>query len=288
LPYYGRVSALALDPIEKKPLYHFRLGTQIFSVGFLGCNLRCPFCQNWEISQSVDASSRLVEPAELIRLAGASGAGAVAYTYSEPLVHIEYVIESMRLAREAGIANVLVTNGCVLEKPARAVLARCDAANVDLKAADPRTYGQVLGGDFEAVKAFIALAISLGVHVEATTLVVPGMNGSEAEIAECAAFLSALSPDLPYHLSGYHPDYNYREPATSPSLLARLAGTARESLRYVYVGNVPGESNDTRCPSCGALVVERRGYRIDTAGLVRSVSGEARCVACSAPLPFRF
>jgi pyruvate formate lyase activating enzyme len=288
LPFYGRISAVNVDPIEKKPLYHFRPGSSVFSVGFVGCNLRCPFCQNWEISQSVNAPTRRIEPSELIALAASSGSGAVAYTYSEPLVHIEYVIDSMRLAREAGLANILVTNGCVREEAARAALALCDAANVDLKSYRAGTYSKTLGGDLETVKRFIAVAAELGVHVEATTLVVTGMNDEEEEIGDCAAFLASVSRELPYHLSAYHPDFHYAEPATNAASLARFAETARKRLAYVYVGNLFGASNDTRCPSCGTTVVGRRGYRIDSSGLTRDSEGIPRCRNCSEPLPFRF
>ena len=287
LPFYGQLSAINVDPMEKKPLYHFRPGSSVFSVGFVGCNLRCPFCQNWEISQSTDVRTRRMESADLISLAAASGTGSIAYTYSEPLVHVEYLIESMGLAREAGLANVLVTNGCVTDEAAREVLALCDAANVDLKSGNPATYSAALGGDLDAVKRFIAIALELGVHTEATTLVVTGMNDSEDEIRTCAGFLSSLSSDLPYHLSAYHPDYRYRECATDTAELFRFAGIAREALNYVYVGNAADETNDSKCPSCGKTVVARRGYRIDTSGLVPDAAGGARCAACAAPLPFR-
>ncbi len=285
LPFYGRLSAIAVDPIEKKPLYHFRPGSSVFSVGFVGCNLRCPFCQNWEISQSTDAAGPSVAPAELIGQAVSSGTGAIAFTYSEPLVHIEYLLDAMALARKAGIAVVLVTNGCILEEPAREVLALCDAANIDLKTWDEDAYRNTLGGDAASVRRFIELAVSSGVHTEATTLVVTGFNDDEAQIRLCADFLSSLSADIPYHLSAYRPEYRYREAPTDPRLIVRFAAAAREKLNYVYVGNIPGEANDTRCPACGAVAVSRRGYLIDLLGLSVDEKGAAHCAACGSPLP---
>jgi len=287
LPFYGRITAANLDPMEKKPLYHFRPGSSVFSVGFTGCSLRCPFCQNWEIARRTDAPTRLLEPSELVSLARKSGAGAIAYTYSEPLVHLEFIMETMELARRSGIANVLVTNGFANAEAAGAALEFCDAANIDLKSGRKDTYERELGGGLDAVKDFIALAFSRGVHTEVTTLVVTDLNDDEEEIRSCAEFLCSLSPDIPYHLSAYHPDYEYRAPSTDPAVLARCAAIARASLRYVYVGNLIGESNSTRCPRCGAVVVKREKYRVDAAGLVRDGAGTARCRACAETLPFR-
>jgi pyruvate formate lyase activating enzyme len=232
LPFYGRVSALSVDPIEKKPLFHFRPGSSILSVGFVGCNLRCPFCQNWEISQSTDASTRELSPEYLVAEALAARSFGLAYTYSEPLVHFEYVLEAMKKAREAGLANVLVTNGCILEEPAREILALTDAANVDLKAYSADNYRRVLGGELESVTRFIEVAVELGVHVEATTLVVPGLNDGQKETDACIDFLSGVSQDLPWHLSAYRPEYRWKAPRrrrtpsdASPSAQGASCGT---------------------------------------------------------------
>jgi len=288
LPYWARVSSLALDPMEKKPLYHFRPGTGVLSVGFVGCNLACPFCQNWTISQSTDAATRLLEPVALVQEAERIGARSLAYTYSEPLIHFEYLVQAMRLARDKGISNVLVTNGCILEGPARELLALTDAANVDLKSGKRETYTRVLGGDLETTERFIALAYEAGVHLEATTLVVPNLNDSPAEIDHCADFLAALSPDLPWHLSAYHPDFRWQSPPTEPEVLELMATNARKKLRYVYVGNVWGGTNDTRCPECGHSVIRRDGYRIDTSGLKKDPKTQNHtCAHCGARLPIR-
>jgi pyruvate formate lyase activating enzyme len=290
IPYYARVSALNIDPIEKKPLYHFKPGSSILSVGFVGCNLRCPFCQNWEISQSTDAATRELSPAALVAAAQAARSFGIAYTYSEPLIHLEYVVEAMERAHEAGLANVLVTNGCILEPPAREILALADAANVDLKAYSAETYERILGGDLESVTRFITIAAELGVHVEVTTLVVPGLNDAEQETDACADFLASISVDLPWHLSAYRPEYKWKAPPTPSETLRRIATRARNKLRYVYVGNVAFESNDTVCPHCAAVAVRRRAYKVDASGLRYEDGPQGKiclCAGCGEPLPFK-
>ncbi|GHV87305.1 AmmeMemoRadiSam system radical SAM enzyme [Spirochaetia bacterium] len=234
LPYCGYITAIARDPIEKKPLYHFRPGSSILSLGFAGCNLRCPFCQNWRISQIAGiggnaAPGRYLSPAEAVALASAEpGKRQIAYTYSEPLVHAEYLIDCMKLARAQGIANVLVTNGCINEQAAAEILPLTDAANIDLKCFSEETYAKVLGGNLPAVLNFIRMAHDAGVHTEITTLVIPGLNDSEGELDQCAAFIAGLSnknewsfasqaklrgtsalAEVPWHLSAYHPDYRW-------------------------------------------------------------------------------
>jgi pyruvate formate lyase activating enzyme len=283
LPLYGFITALAEDPIEKKPLYHWRPGSSILSAGFAGCNLHCPFCQNWHISQASrkPAGSRL-SPEEFISSAASAGCTQIAYTYSEPLVHIEYLLNCMTLARKAGMANILVSNGCINPEPAEAVLALTDAANIDLKCFSEANYARILGGDLSAVCAFIETAYRR-VHLELTTLVVPGLNDGEAELRRCAAFIADLSPSIPWHLSAYHPDWRWDAPPTDPRRLAGAARQARKTLSYVYTGNIAGD-NDTPCPRGGGILVSRRGYRIDTAGLTGKSGSAYRCARCGEPL----
>jgi pyruvate formate lyase activating enzyme len=289
LPYYGCISSISMDPIEKKPLYHFRPGSSIFSVGFLGCNLHCPFCQNWEISQQTDIQFRTVEPAELIQLAVHSGSRAIAYTYSEPLVHIEYLLEAMTEARKQGLANVLVSNGCILEKPARDVLALTDAANIDLKSFNSETYAKKLGGDLGTVCRFLELAYEMGVHLEVTSLIVTGINDSLAEAEGMIEFLAGLSQDIPWHLSAYHPAYKWREPATKPALLQQIKDMVRGKLSFVYVGNVWGEANSTPCTYCGKVLIERQGYVISTPNLEFNKESQSYfCAHCGKPAPIRY
>lgn len=278
LPYAGRLSAISIDPIEKKPLYHFHPGREILSVGFVGCSFRCPFCQNYRISQSTHAGTRYMAPAELVSTAAGNGSFGIAYTYSEPTVHFEYVTETARLAREAGLKNVLVSNGFLNPEPAREVLSLMDAANIDLKSFNAEFYRRELGGTLESVLEFLKAASAL-THLEVTTLVIPGKNDSEPELEEIAKFVASLSPDIPLHLSAYYPVYNYHEPPTAPEELVKLAELCRTHLRYVYLGNVGGES-DTNCASCGALLVRRRGYSVTTPGI-----SNGRCASCGAPVP---
>ena len=282
IPFYGFITGIALDPVEKKPLYHFRPGSQVLSVGFAGCNLRCPFCQNWHISQNTDIPGRWIKPGEVISAAlrqKASGNASVAYTYSEPLVHAEYLLDCMTLAHNHGIANVLVTNGCVNTEPAKEILKNTDAANIDLKSFSDETYSKNLGGNLETVLEFIRLARRMGVHIEITTLVVPGLNDSEEELTAAADFITELDTDIPWHLSAYHPDYRWNAPPTDPGFLLAFAKEARKKLHYVYTGNISGGDNDTYCFSCGEVLVRRRGYRVDVVGL-KAEGKTYNCAKC--------
>jgi pyruvate formate lyase activating enzyme len=284
IPFSGHTTALALDPIEKKPLYHFRPGTTILSAGFVGCNLHCPFCQNWHISQSVDASGRQMRPGDIVSAALSEHIGAIAYTYSEPLVHVEFLLECMALARHHGIANVLVTNGCASSEAAREILSLTDAANIDLKCFSAETYARILGGNLETVLEFIRRAYAQGVHVELTTLVVPDLNDSVAELDLCADFIASVDSCLPWHLSAYHPDYRWNAPPTDPAFLQQIKTRAHKKLAFVYAGNVPGDENDTACPRCGAILVRRRGYKTEKPGLTAPADEEKffRCAGCGA------
>lgn len=237
---YGRLTALALDPIEKKPLRRFYPGSRILSVGSFGCNLRCPFCQNAEIAAAgPESHTRDCSPEELIQLAlrlRAQGNIGVAYTYNEPLVGYEYVRDCAALVHRAGMVNVLVTNGTLEEAPWRALLPLLDGVNIDLKGFTQDWYRR-LGGDLETVKRSIALAAPL-CHVEVTTLVVPGENDSEEEMRALSGWLASVSPEIPLHVSRFFPRHQMQDrPPTPVDTVCRLAEVARERLRYVYTGN---------------------------------------------------
>ncbi len=279
LPYFGRISSLAVDPIEKKPLYHFHPGARILSAGFVGCSFHCRFCQNWEISQGTMAGTRFLAPKDLVAAARAEGSFAIAYTYSEPLVHLEYVLETALLARHAGLKNVLVSNGYLNPGPADEVISVMDAANIDLKGFDDRFYKVETGGALRDVERFLLQAAGR-IHLEVTTLVIPTMNDDPAQIEGIASFVASLGPDVPLHLSAYHPDYRYSIPATPPSTIRELAALARRHVRYVYAGNLGAEPCDTLCAGCGAVLVHRVGYRVQVPG----VRGGA-CAGCGAPSP---
>lgn len=237
---YGRLTALALDPIEKKPLRRFRSGSLVLSAGSFGCNLRCPFCQNWEIAGAgAEIPTEECPPETLVQEAlGLRDRGniGVAYTYNEPLVGYEYVRDCAALVREAGMANVLVTNGTVEAEPWKALLPLIDAVNIDLKGFTETWYRR-LGGDLETVKRSIALAAE-ACHVEVTTLIVPGENDSQAEMRDLSGWLAGISPEIPLHVSRFFPRRRMTDrPPTPVETVYRLAEIARERLRYVYTGN---------------------------------------------------
>lgn len=237
---YGRLTALALDPIEKKPLRRFHPGSMVLSVGSFGCNLRCPFCQNAEIAAAgAEISTRDCPPETLVREAlrlRDRGNIGVAYTYNEPLVGYEYVRNCAGLVREAGLLNVLVTNGTIEEGPWRALLPLLDAVNIDLKGFTQAWYRR-LGGDLETVKRSITLAAQ-SCHVEVTTLIVPGENDSETEMRALSGWLASIRPDIPLHVSRFFPRHCMMDrPPTPVETVYCLADAARDHLKYVYTGN---------------------------------------------------
>lgn len=245
---YGLLTSAALDPIEKKPLYHFHPGSHILSLGSFGCNLRCPFCQNYTISQAGPdgfAGQRLplnrVTPKEIVaaaqRLEETSGNIGVAFTYNEPLVGYEFVYDTARLLKEVGLATVLVTNGQIEKDSWLHLLPYIDAVNIDLKGFTQAFYDWI-GGDLETTKAAIAMAAEDGVHVEVTTLVIPGKNDSAAEMAAEAEWLAGISAELPLHLSRYFPRYQVDIPMTPVETLQQLRRVAEVRLRFVHLGNI--------------------------------------------------
>jgi len=240
---WGQISSIALDPIEKKPLYMFHPGSRILSVGSYGCNLRCPFCQNCDISLEYDNAERnaaMLSPEQLTDVAKQAVPGGnigVAYTYNEPLIGYEFVYDCARLVREAGMRNVLVSNGYINPEPLERLLPYIDAMNIDLKGFTDGFYHN-LGGGPQAVKETIALARTR-CHVEVTTLIIPGGNDSEAEIARLAAWLASLDPAIPLHLSRFFPRYKYADRRATPrAAVNRLREVAMGYLKNVFVGNM--------------------------------------------------
>jgi len=239
---YGKLTALALDPIEKKPLYHFYPGSRIMSIGSYGCNLRCPFCQNCDISMVNEAEANVVkmqcedilEKAKFLKSAGNIG---VAYTYNEPLIGYEFVRDLAILVKENNLKNVVVSNGYICEEPLKKLLPFIDAFNIDLKGFTQRYYHK-LKGDLATVMRSIEITSEV-CHLEVTTLIVPGENDSEEEMEQLSAWLASIRPDIPLHISRFFPRWKMQDKeATSIKKIYRLAEVARQHLKYVYEGNV--------------------------------------------------
>lgn len=282
---YGKCSSYGIDPIEKKPLYHFYPGSYIFSVGTFGCNLRCGFCQNWSIAhenpETVDLS-----PQKLVE-AAASGQGGdhsvgIAYTYSEPFMWYEFVHDTAILAREAGLQNVMVTNGFVNPEPLEKLLPYIDAMNIDVKGFSDRYYNETCTGELHPVLKTVEMA-SKQCHVEITTLLVTGLNDSEEEITGLANWLAGVDKEIPLHFSRYFPNYKMELPPTPLETMARAREIARQKLSYVYLGNVAGaDSANTYCPDCGELLIGRRSFQAENIGL-----DNGKCRRCGREINIR-
>lgn len=285
---YGRLVALSPDPIEKKPLFHVLPGSFSLSIASLGCNLACRWCQNHHLVAPLrrggELRGRVVRPEAVVAAALEEGCASISYTYSEPTIHYEHNRDVGVAARAAGLKNVFVTNGLMTAEVARdAAASFLDAANVDLKALRAETYRTHCKAGrrgLETVLEAITVLHERGVWVEVTTLVIPGLNDSEAELRDAARFLRGLSPDLPWHLSRYHPAFEWDAPPTPASTLSRAREIGlEEGLRYVYTGNLASdEGSHTSCPACSAIVIRRRGSTASPEGLRRDGTGScARC-----------
>jgi pyruvate formate lyase activating enzyme len=235
---YGKTTGIALDPIEKKPLYHYHPGEYILSLGTRGCNLHCEFCQNWHISQEVDGPTKDITCEEIVERAKALHSFGIAYTYNEPFIWYEFVLDTARLAKANKLENVLVTNGFVNIEPLKEMLPFIAAMNIDLKAFDEDFYVKVCKGRLEPVLDVIKIS-SKKCHIELTNLIIPTLNDSEITIKKMVDWICEnLGPDVPLHLSRYFPCYNTNLPPTPVETLKKAESIAKEKLRYVYVGNV--------------------------------------------------
>lgn len=265
---YGKACTTHVDPIEKKPLFHFFPGTPIFSLATAGCNLHCKNCQNWEISQAnpEDTNNRDLAPAAVVAAAQSAGCRAIAYTYSEPNIFFEYVLDTAALARERALKNVTVTAAYIEPEPLRELCRVTDAANADLKAFDDNFYREICGGRLAPVLKALEVYKNGGVWTEVTNLVIPDLNDADATItAMCRWMVANLGADTPLHFSRFFPMYKLLNlPPTPEATLTRAREIALAAgLKYVYVGNVAGHpGNHTYCPQCGLVLVERLGYAI--------------------------
>jgi pyruvate formate lyase activating enzyme len=279
---YGRTISQSVDPIEKKPLFHFYPGSRSFSIATPGCNFRCAWCQNWEISQ-MPRERHLIgghpaTPDQLVEEARRTGCRSIAYTYTEPTVFFEYAQDTARLARAAGLGNVFVTNGYMTCETLDIAVSWLDAANVDLKAFRDATYRRHIGARLQPVLDSLKKMKDLGIWLEVTTLVIPGLNDDPAELRELVEYIvRELGCDTPWHISRFFPGYRMRDvPPTPVATLRQAEEIGRTAgLRYIYLGNV-SESADTLCPGCGRELIRRLGFQV----VENAISRSGRCPAC--------
>ena len=258
---YGQLVSLAIDPVEKKPLFHFCPGRPILSTGPNGCNLRCPFCQNWTISQE-HVPTQYVSPEDLVETARQRDSIGVAFTYTEPLIWFEYLYDCAVLLKEAGLKVVVVSNGYLNEEPAREIFKLVDAANIDLKSASPEFYKKVCRGNLKDVLRTIHIARESGVLVELTNLLITGENDSEADLRAVVDIVASIDRSIPFHISRYFPNYKYANAPTPITTMKRAVEIACQKLDYVYPGNYIDEA-DTKCPGCGHALIKREGYFVE-------------------------
>jgi pyruvate formate lyase activating enzyme len=277
---YGEVSAVAMDPIEKKPLYHFYPGSQILSIGTVGCNFSCDFCQNFHLVEATVPTEQ-VTAEDLVSSAKKHGSIGIAYTYNEPFMSFEFVRDCAIPARKAGLKNVLVTNGFYNPEPFAELLPYIDAMNIDLKSIRPEYYRKWCHGKLEPVLATIETAHRKCL-VELTNLVVTGLNDSDQDLSDLVDWVAKLNPEIPLHFSAYRPMHKMKNPATPIERLRKAYELAKGKLKWVYVGNVYMDvGEDSICPNCGALLVRRRGYDVRVAEL-----DDSRCGKCRTALNF--
>jgi pyruvate formate lyase activating enzyme len=285
---YGRPSAIHIDPMEKKPLFHFHPGTSVFSIATAGCNLHCLNCQNWQLSQRGGEEMEQIyraDPPEVVKAAKEQGCKSLAYTYSDPVVFYEYVYDTSEIARREGLNNTYHSAGYINPEPLRRLSRLLDASNTDLKAFDDGFYRRVTGATLQPVLDTLVTLRQEGVWLEVTNLVIPTLNDDLAMIRRMAGWMrDELGPDTPLHLSRFQPQYRMRNlPPTPVEALDRARREALDAgLHYVYIGNVPGhEANSTYCPSDGTLLIRRVGFMV----VENKLTAEGRCPTCKQEIP---
>ncbi|MBF0317061.1 MAG: AmmeMemoRadiSam system radical SAM enzyme [Nitrospirae bacterium] len=289
---YGKLATAHIDPIEKKPLYHFHPTSTTLSIATVGCNFRCLHCQNSDLSQypksfkedfTIIVTGKYSSPAEVVEAALKNGCRSISYTYSEPTIFLEFALDCAKLARENGVKNVFVSNGFMTPESAQELIPYLDANNIDLKG-DDEFYRKVCGGRVEPVKDTIRQMADGGVWVEVTTLVIPGHNDSEPALRSIAEFISSVSPSIPWHVTRFHPTYKMMDrPWTSIETLATARQIGLEAgLKYVYQGNIYSEQGeDTWCPSCKTPLIKRQGFSVSANIIDKDEGGNGLCPVCS-------
>lgn len=290
---HGYAAGLQCDPIEKKPFFHAYPGSFAMSFGMLGCDYHCTYCQNWLTSQAlrdpnVFAMPETITAEDIVAFAENRGARILTSTYNEPLITSEWAVEVFRVGKARGFVTSYVSNGNATRHVLEYLRPWVDLYKIDLKGFDDRRYRREMGGKLDTVLEGIRMVHAMGFWLEVVSLLVPGLNDSDDEIRKMAAFLASVSPDIPWHVTAFHPDYQMNETHATPAgTLLRAVDIGRAAgLRYVYAGNIPGgvgEAENTRCPSCGETLVERRGFRI----LSNRLKGGA-CFACGTIIPGRW
>ena len=281
---YGKVSSICVDPMEKKPLYHYYPGSRIFSVGGVGCNMSCKNCQNYAISQTPTGRKRTTyeRPDEIVALCRREKMESIAFTYNEPTIWFEYIMDVAKC--DPNLRYVLVSNGLINEKPLREMCKIADAMNIDIKGFTDEFYMKICGAHLEDVLRTVKIIFEEKVHLELTYLVIPGYNDSEAEVERfCIWVRDTLSPDVPIHFTRFHPDFEMMNvPITPVDIILKCKELAENNgLNYVYVGNIiADDASDTYCPECGTAVIKRIGYLVEIAAL-----DGTRCSCCKARLP---
>jgi pyruvate formate lyase activating enzyme len=288
---HNYVGSLQVDPVEKKPFFHVLPGSNALSFGMLGCDFRCDFCQNWLTSQALRDDNAGVVPREItaqqvIGLARQNGSGSVASTYNEPLITTEWAVEIFQAARRAGMRTLYVSNGNGTPEVLEYLAPWLDGFKIDLKTMSDKNYRKIIGGVLRHVLDTIKGAHELGIWVEVVTLVIPGMNDSTEELWDAARYIRSVSPDIPWHVTAFHPDYKMADRDRTPvDTLLRAAEIGTEAgLNYVYAGNVPGRTKnweDTRCPHCQTTLIRRWGFQI----FENRITSDGKCPECQTAIP---
>lgn len=279
---YCRPVSTALDPIEKKPLYHFYPGSSVFSTGPNGCTFKCSFCQNHEISQTEQPAREITEE-QFARMAGENSSIGIAYTYSEPVIWYETIMDIGTRIKKRGLKNIMVTNGFIEPSPLKDLLSIVDAMNIDIKSMNPSFYRRICKGSLETVLKTCETVKKAGCHLEITNLLIPGENDDPKETRALVDFMAShLGSDTPLHLSRYFPRHRMDHSPTPPELLERAWEISREQLDHVYVGNIAaGDKENTYCPGCGELLISRSGYSVSiTDTLIKTPDERAKCNKC--------